>query len=148
MKKEEITFSLVDIHDIEFSNVSFDAKSITEDNPLHFGLSFDMRKHNDDFCIRTEVTFHHEEKIVIRGLVDFIFRTSNTQQLIDLSKALESPQKEALLSMFILCISTMRGIVHTRTLGTLANRYMIPVIPVKELQSQLQNAQVLPKKNQ
>ena len=100
---------------------------------LNTNLSFGMNSNDKVFLITPKYTFENEGKPFIAIQISCYFKVEDTTwNNFKVKKQIIFP-KDFVAHMAMITVGTSRGILHTKTEGTIFNEFIIPTINVSEM---------------
>ncbi len=146
-EKKTVSIKILEINEISFSMKSLpeSIKDIEFGKNLQygFGFNFSIDHKNEIFRIRSIVDYSVIEikESVVSLEVDVIFHVKNLKEVVTTNEETKKMEvnNDFLATLVGVCIGTIRGVLSTKTKGTLLAKVPLPIINSKEFVLQKKN---------
>lgn len=127
-----INFSLLKIKTEQFAifEENFNKNEVIN---LNTNLSFGLNSNDKVFLVTPKYTFENEEKPFMAIQISCYFKIEDTTWNNFINKKHIIFPKDFVAHMAMITVGTSRGILHTKTEGTIFNDFILPPMNVAEM---------------
>lgn len=133
---DEIKVTQASLENELISNDSLDIKSLEISYGFDVGMNIDHNLVKMTFWCKISTPLNKEDsKASINGHfnIDFFYKVPGLEELTHRSGGQAFIQSDVLVSLANITYSTARGIIYNRSLGTLLDKFILPILPTQKL---------------
>lgn len=132
MKEDNVGFALVGIKTEQFATFDENYKDKTNTS-LNTGLEFQFNKEGKIIVVVVTVTFEQNKKAFLKLQVSCHFKISEESFKGFCDAARITLPKGFMTHLTMITVSSVRGVLHAKTEGTIFNKYLLPTLDVTKM---------------
>ena len=131
--KVDVNLRLNSINELRFSLDLDEVTDSSAEYEIGFGFDFSPNKENKSLTVSTRVALRAHDKVFLECWYSFEFNINEIDEVIEFNDSEIKSKGDILPSLLGISFSTLRGILHTKTLGTKISPLVLPIINPQEL---------------
>ncbi|SFD17413.1 hypothetical protein SAMN05518672_101875 [Chitinophaga sp. CF118] len=132
---DDIKINKASLENRMISNIHVDIKSLEISYGFEGAINTDHKLVKVTFWCNIESSNKEEGESVLNGHynIDFLYKVQDLENWTHRSEGETFIQADALVPLANISYSTARGIIYNRCLGTLLDKFILPILPTHEL---------------
>jgi hypothetical protein len=132
MKEANVGFALVGIKTEQYATFNENYKDKAKIG-LNTGLEFKFNKEDKIIAVVVAITFEQNKKAFLKLQVSCHFKISEDSFKGFCNDSIITLPKGFMTHLTMITVSSVRGVLHAKTEGTIFNKYLLPTLDVTEM---------------